>query len=47
MKGTSQDKFNGYKCNNSNGGSSDGTLRKAFSNSMNERWNEEGNGEEE
>jgi hypothetical protein len=47
MTGTPQDKFNGYRCNISNGASSDGTLKKTFLGSMNEGWNEKGNGKEE
>jgi hypothetical protein len=47
MNGTPKDNSNGYKSNIFNEVSSDGTLRKVFSNSMNERWNEERNGEED
>jgi len=47
MNGIPKDNSNGYKSNIFNEVSSDGTLRKVFSNSMNERWNEERNGEED
>jgi hypothetical protein len=46
MNGIPQDESDGYKCNISNDSNSDGTMRRGFFNSMNERWNEEGNGKE-
>jgi len=47
MHGILEDKFDGYKCNNSHDATSDGTLRITFFDYMNEGTNEEGNGEEE
>ncbi len=47
MDGTLEDESDGYKCNNSNDATSDGTLRRIYSSSMNEGTNEEGNGKEE
>jgi hypothetical protein len=47
MDGTLEDESDGYKCNNSNDATSDDTLRRIFSGSMNEGTNEEGNGKEE
>jgi hypothetical protein len=47
MDGTLEDESDGYKCNNSNDATSDGTLRRIYSSSMNEGTNEEGDGKEE
>jgi hypothetical protein len=47
MNGTLQDESNGYKCHIFNDFNSDGIVRKCSFDSMSERWNEEGNGEEE
>jgi hypothetical protein len=41
-----QDESDGYKCNIFYDSNNDGTMRRGSFNSMNERWNEEGNGEE-
>ncbi len=47
MNGTPQNEFDKYRCNIFNDVSNDGTLKRTFSSFMNERWNEEGNGEKE
>ncbi len=47
MNGTPQDESNGYKCNISFDSNNDGTMTRGSSNSMNEGWNEERNGEKE
>ncbi len=47
MDGIPKDESNGYRCNNFNGATSDGILRRTSSNSMSEGTNEEGHGKEE
>jgi hypothetical protein len=47
MNGTPEDESDGYMCNISDDVNIDGILRRTFSDFMNERWNEEGNGKEE
>jgi hypothetical protein len=44
MNGIPQDEFDGYMCNIFDDSNSDGTMRKCSFDSMNEGWNEEGNG---
>jgi hypothetical protein len=47
MNGIPKDEYNGYMFNNFDDATSDGTLRRTYSNSMSDITNEEGNGEEE
>jgi hypothetical protein len=45
MNGTLQEESDGYMCNIFYGSNSDGTMRRGFSDSKSEGWDEEGNGE--
>jgi hypothetical protein len=45
MNGIPQDEFDGQMCNISNDYNNDGNMRRSSFDSMNEGWNEEGNGE--
>jgi hypothetical protein len=47
MDGNPENESNGYKCNSSNGATSDGTLRRVSFDSINESTNEIRNGKEE
>jgi hypothetical protein len=45
MNGIPQDELDGYWCNISDDSNSDGIVTRGSSDSMNEGWNEKGNGE--
>ncbi len=47
MDGIPEDESNGYMCNNCDGATINGTLKRTFFDFMNEGMNEEGNGEKE
>jgi hypothetical protein len=44
MDGIPEDESNGYRCNNFDDATNDGTLKRTFFDSMSEGTNEEGNG---
>lgn len=46
MDGTIGEEFDGYKCCSSSDANSESSLKKVFSNSMNEGMNEERNSEQ-
>jgi hypothetical protein len=47
MNGIPQDEFDGYNCNVFYDSNNDRTVKRGSFDSMNEGWDDEGNGEEE